>query len=255
MSNGISHFHLFRGLDTRYNVTYIARTKFVTWNQFHFQYTYFIGIILFSGIKELHFISLADYSIFDLKVSDNATEGVEYRVKNQCLQRSFLITFGMRNAFDNGCEDFLHAHSGLTGCTYNLITLAAQQFYDFVLYLFGHGTCHITFIDNGDNFEIMFDSHIQIGDGLCLHSLRCVYDKQRTFASGNGTGYLIRKIHVPRSVNQVKDILFTFVVVLHLDSVALDGDTSLLLQIHIIKHLPVSHLNSVGKLQQAVCQG
>ena len=94
----------------------------------------------------------------------------------------------------------------------------------------------------------MFDSHIQIGDGLCLHSLRCVYDKQRTFASGNGTGYLIRKIHVPRSVNQVKDILFTFVVVLHLDSVALDGDTSLLLQIHIIKHLPVSHLNSVGKV-------
>ena len=101
----------------------------------------------------------------------------------------------------------------------------------------------------------MLDSHIQIGDSLCLYSLRCVYNKQRTFASGNGTGYLIRKVHVSRSVNQVKDIFFTLIVVFHLDSMALDGNTSFLLQIHIIKHLPVSHLNSVGKLQQAVCQG
>ena len=38
-------------------------------------------LIFFSGIKELYFISFADHSVFDLKVSDNATEGVEYRRK------------------------------------------------------------------------------------------------------------------------------------------------------------------------------
>ena len=36
------------------------------------------------------------------------------------------------------------------------------------------------------------------------------------FASGNGTGYLIRKIHVPRSVNQVKDIR-NFCIIAHID--------------------------------------
>ena len=101
----------------------------------------------------------------------------------------------------------------------------------------------------------MFNSHIQVGDRLCLYSLRCIDNQQCTFASGNGTGHLIRKVHVPRSINQVEYILLPLIVILHLDSMAFDRDPSFLLQVHIIKHLPRGHLNGVGKLQQAVGQG
>ena len=58
-----------------------------------------------------------------------------------------------------------------------------------------------------------------------------------------------------RSVNQVKGILFTLVVVLHLDGMALDRNTSLLFQVHIVKHLPFGYLDGFCKLQQTVGQG
>ena len=84
----------------------------------------------------------------------------------------------------------------------------------------------------------MLDSHIQIGNGLCLYSLRCIDNQQRTFTGCDRTGHLIGKVHVSRSINQVQDILLTLIIILHLDSMALDCDTSLLLQVHVVKHLP-----------------
>ena len=42
--------------------------------------------------------------------------------------------------------------------------------------------------------------------------------------------------------------------ILHLYGMALDGDTSFLLKVHVIQHLSVSYLYSIGKFQQTVCQ-
>ena len=41
-------------------------------------------------------------------------------------------------------------------------------------------------------------------------------------------------------------------LVLHLDSVTLDGYTTLTLQIHVIQHLAFSYLDSLCTLQQSV---
>ena len=57
-------------------------------------------------------------------------------------------------------------------------------------------------------------------------------------------------------INKIEGIFFAFVQIIHLDGVALDGNTALPFQIHVIKklglHLTVS--NRFGKLQQAVGQ-
>ena len=57
-----------------------------------------------------------------------------------------------------------------------------------------------------------------------------------------------------RSVDQVEDIFFAIVHILHLDGVALDCNTTLTLQVHVVKHLSLSHLNGLGKLQHSVSQ-
>ena len=44
------------------------------------------------------------------------------------------------------------------------------------------------------------------------------------------------------------------VVVFHLDCMALNGDATLLFKVHIIKHLPLRHGNSLRVFQQTVCQ-
>ncbi len=170
------------------------------------------------------------------------------------MQRGILVSFGMRDAFDNGGKYLFHAHTRLARRTDYLFTFATQQFHNLIFHLFGIGACHITFIDNRDNFEIVLNRHIQVGNSLCLYTLRRIDNQQRTLASGNRTGHLIREVHVSRSVNQVKDILLTLIGIFHLDSMALDRDSPFFLQVHIIKHLSRSHLNSLGIFQQAVGQ-
>ena len=57
-----------------------------------------------------------------------------------------------------------------------------------------------------------------------------------------------------RGVNQVKDVLLSLISVFHLDGVALDGDASFTLQVHIVKHLSLRNLDGVRVLKQAVGQ-
>ena len=238
MGNGISYFHLFGSFDTGNNISYIPRTKFAARYHIHFQYPYLIGIIFFPRIEELHLISFADRAVFNLEIRYNSTERVEYRVENQSLQRRLFISFGMRNTFNHSGQYLFHSHTRFTGCTDDLLPLATQQFNDFVLYFFGIGARHIAFIDNRNNLKVVFNCHIQIRDRLRLHSLRSIDNQQCPFTCSNRTRHLIRKVHVSRSINQVKDILLPLISIFHLDRMALDSDPSFFFQIHIIKHLP-----------------
>ena len=56
-------------------------------------------------------------------------------------------------------------------------------------------------------------------------------------------------------VNQVQDILLPISLILHLDGMTLNRDTTFTFKIHIIKHLTFSYLNRVGCLQQPVGKG
>ena len=57
-----------------------------------------------------------------------------------------------------------------------------------------------------------------------------------------------------RGINQIEDIFFTIVHIFHLDGVALDGDATLTLQVHVIKHLSLSDLYGLGEFQHSVSQ-
>lgn len=58
------------------------------------------------------------------------------------------------------------------------------------------------------------------------------------------------------SINQIERILFSLIGIIHLDSMALNGNTTLPLQVHIIQqlilHIAISH--GAGKLQEAISQ-
>src|SRR5690554_6316603 len=57
-------------------------------------------------------------------------------------------------------------------------------------------------------------------------------------------------------VNQVERIFLAFIFIIHLNGMALDGDTAFALQVHVVEHLRLQVLafNGLGELQQAVCQ-
>ena len=101
----------------------------------------------------------------------------------------------------------------------------------------------------------MVDSHIEIRNGLCLNALRSINYQQGPFTGSYRTTNLIREVNMSWSIYQVQDIGFTLIVVFHLDSVTLDGNTTFTLQIHIIKHLALCYLNGLSIFQQTVGQG
>ena len=79
----------------------------------------------------------------------------------------------------------------------------------------------------------MFKRHIEVGDSLGLHTLGCIYNQECTLASCNRTAYLIGEVHVSRSVNKIEGIS----LILHLNGVGFDSNTTFFLQIHVIQHL------------------
>ena len=58
-----------------------------------------------------------------------------------------------------------------------------------------------------------------------------------------------------RSVNEVKNILLALVHVLHLYRVALDCDTTLLFEVHVVEHLSLGNVYSLCCFKQTVGQG
>ncbi len=101
----------------------------------------------------------------------------------------------------------------------------------------------------------MVHGHIQIRDGLSLHPLCGIHHQQGTLTGSYTPGHFIRKVHMSGSIDQVKDITLSITgLVLHLDSMAFDGNTPLPLQIHIIQHLPFCDLDRMSLLQKAVSQ-
>ena len=82
-----------------------------------------------------------------------------------------VIAHRMRHTFDHSRQNIFHSHAGLARCTNDIFTFATQQVDYFIFHLLGHCTCHITLVHHGNNFEVVLQCHIKVGNSLRLHSL------------------------------------------------------------------------------------
>ncbi|OIQ63366.1 hypothetical protein GALL_550940 [mine drainage metagenome] len=81
----------------------------------------------------------------------------------------------------------MNAHAGFAGCCNNFFPLAADQLNDLVFHLFGHSARKVHFIEDGDDFEIILQSQVQVRNRLRLDTLCCVNNQQSAFAGSDGT--------------------------------------------------------------------
>ena len=254
MGDGVAHLHLLRGLDARNDVAHIACRELVAWREVEFQDTNFVGMILFFGVDEFHKIVLADSAVHNLEVGNDAAEWIEHRVENQRLQRCIGVARRCRHALNNGIEHILYAKTGLAACAQHALGLAAQEVHYLVLHLVGVGAVEVHLVQHRNNLQAMVDCHIQVGDGLRLNTLRSINNQQRALACRNRARHLVGEVDVSRGVNQVESILLAFIVILHLNGMALDGDATLALKVHVVEHLclQVLCLYGVGIFKQTV---
>ena len=103
----------------------------------------------------------------------------------------------------------------------------------------------------------MVNGKIDIGQSLCFYPLGCIHNENCAITGSKASGNFIVKVHMARSINQVKDILFSVLCMIdQTNSLRLNGNTSLSLNIHVIKDLGL-HLTAgkrSGKFDHTVCQ-
>ena len=202
-------------------------------------------------------LALADRAVEDAEIGDDAPEGVEHRVEDQCLQRSVRIALRLRNPLDDGFEHLFHAQSRFAGGAEDLVRVTTQQIDYLILHFVDHRRVHVDLVQYGNDLQVVLDSQVKVRYGLRLDTLRGIDHQQGPFARGDSTRYLIGKVHVARSVDQVEHVFFTVAgQVFHLDRMALDGDALFALQVHVVQdlglHFPL--VERIGLFQQTVGQ-
>ena len=253
--DGIAHLDLGGSLDATHDVSHVAAMEYLLGHHIHLQHTYLIGLILTPSIDKLHIVAAMDTSVYNLEICNDTSEGIEYRVKDECLQGSLFVALRRWYTVHHSIQYLLHAHSCLSTGTDDFLALASQQVHYLVHNLFRHGVWHITFVYHRDDFQVIIDGHIEVADGLCLYTLSGIHHQQGTLTCGNASAHLITEIHMSRSVDEIESITAVISHIFHLYSMTFDGDSSLTFKIHIVQHLPLGHLDGMGILQQTVGKG
>ena len=119
------------------------------------------------------------------------------------------------------------------------------------------GRRQIDLVDHRNDFQVVMQRQIGIGQRLRFHALRCVHHQQRAFAGLQAARNFVGKIHVAGRVDQVELVHVAVVgVVIEAHGVGLDGDAALALQVHGVEHL-LHHFalrKRAGDLEQTVRQ-
>ena len=183
MCDGIAHLHLARCLDTRNDVTHITCTQLLTWAKVHLQHTNFVGIVLLTGIEELHLVALAQNAVGNLEICDDTTERVKHRVKDKRLQRSLFVAHRSGNALNNSIQDILYTKTGLARSFNDILSIATDEVDNLILNLLGHGIYHVALVHHRNNLQSVVNSHVEVRDSLRLHTLCGIHNQKSTLAS------------------------------------------------------------------------
>jgi hypothetical protein len=119
------------------------------------------------------------------------------------------------------------------------------------------GRRQIDLVDDRNDFQVVVQRQVGVGERLRLHALRGVHHQQRAFAGLQAARNLVGEIHVAGRIDQVELVQVAVVgAVVQAHGVGLDGDAALALQVHGVEHL-LHHFalrERAGDLQQAVRQ-
>ena len=89
MCNGIAHFHFACIFNSGNDITHIACLHCASRNFVEAENSYFIGKVIVTCVDKLDMIAFADFTVYNFEVSNDATEGVEYRIENERFEWRF----------------------------------------------------------------------------------------------------------------------------------------------------------------------
>ena len=138
-----------------------------------------------------------------------------------------------------------------------VVRVQADHLLDLLANALGLGRRQIDLVDDRNDFEIVMQRQISIGQRLRFDALRGVHHQQRAFAGLQAARNFVGEIHVAGRVDQIQLIQIAVVgLVIQAHGVRFDGDAALALQVHGVEHL-LHHLalrERAGDFEQTVGQ-
>ena len=107
-------------------------------------------------------VTLAECAVEYAEVGDNASEWVEYRVEDKCLQWSVVVALWCRDTLNDSLQNIIHTLTCLTRCQKNILLLAADKVDNLILHLIHHCRLNINLVKHGDNLQVVADSKVEV---------------------------------------------------------------------------------------------
>jgi len=126
VGDGVTHLDFLGGFDAGNDVTHVTATQLGAGRHVKLEHTDFVGVVFFFSREKLDKIVGTDGAVDNLEIGDNAPEGIEYRVKDQGLQRGLRIAGRSGDAFDDGIQDVLDAFARLAAGSDDLFPFHPQ---------------------------------------------------------------------------------------------------------------------------------
>ena len=172
------------------------------------------------------------------QVSYNATVGIKIGIENQRLWRLFVSSFWVRNALGNCLKHVIRTNPFLGARQNHLLCRDGKNVLELTFYLGDIRVRQVNLVNDWDDREIVVHRQVNVRHRLGLYSLCGINHQQCTLTGAETAGNFVRKIYVPRSVDQVQFITLTVLgIVIHRDRMGLDGDAAFLLEVHRVEKL------------------
>ncbi len=139
---------------------------------------------------------------------------------------------------DNLLQHLVDAYTVFGGNKGGVLGLQADHIFNLLNHSLRLRAGQIDLVDHREHIQIVIQCQIHIGQGLGFNALGRVHHQNSTVTGRQRAADLIIKVHMPRRVNQVKNVLLPILGLIYgAHGLGLDGDAPLPLQFHIIQHL------------------
>ena len=159
-------------------------------------------------------------------------------IEDQRLKGLFGRTLGWRDAGDNGFEHLVDPGALLGADQKGFARVERQRVLDLLLRRLDVRARQVDLVDHRDDLEPVGQGELGVGERLSFDALRSVHHQQRAFAGREAARDLVGEVHVARRVDEVQLVFIAVAgAIEQADSVGLDGDAALALEVHGVEHL------------------
>ena len=142
-------------------------------------------------------------AVEDPEVYHGAPERIVVRIEDQTTQRFVGIAARRRQLLHHRFENLIDADPFFGRCQDRSFRVQPQIVRNLLTYPVDIGRGQVDFVDDRDDFQIVFQRQVEVGQGLGLDPLTGVDEQQCPLAGFQGPGDLVGKIDVSRGVDEI----------------------------------------------------